>query len=463
MESIDNTNVPESEPLAETQTEEIVDEAAPDEPIKTVNTFWERLDEVLLHLEETPQQLQTRDAYKSALNQPRQLFCCSTQDYDRTINGILTGSQFQKKNQSAGFFDSFRVSFTDRALLNVKSIQLYSASIPMAQVNITDNEIYFWFYKIPTLSSVSSAYSNSVNYSQFAIVLYLGRYYGCFRDTPTAGILPTNTTYWYDAGTDGTDPNWFALAPTQRASNLKYFNLEASYESTEQTVTADLTKYGWNKIFDDYSDLLTEVNRAAGYNATGSGTGVDEVYFSLSTRMNRFEIYPVVVESAYYFLPPFSDTVYQSANSNFPLNLNMRLGFTEQIDIPDVISSNPWTSDLIDDFTDYVIGYVNISGNAYREANSYPNLNYTNRVNVFADVVRTSSFDTYTGGELLASVPMNAGNLGVVLYNAVYPNKLVNVPPEIYEIFFYFETDNKIPYLFPKSATISLELALEYF
>ena len=58
---------------------------------------------------------------------------------------------------------------------------------------------------------------------------------------------------------------------------------------------------------------------------------------------------------------------------------------------------------------------------------------------------------------------MNAGNLGVVLYNAVYPNKLVNVPPEIYEIFFQFETDNKIPYLFPKSATISLELALEYF
>lgn len=455
------TNVPESEPLAETQTEETKEGER--EPITTVNTFWERLDEVLTNLEETPQQLQTRDAYKSTLNQPRQLFCCSTQDINREINGILTGSPFQKKIQSAGFFDSFRVSFTDRALLNVKSIQLYSASIPMAQVNITDNEVYFWFYKIPNLASVSSAYSNSVNYSQFAIVLYLGRYYGCFRDTPTAGILPTNTTYWYDAGADGYNPNWFALAPTQRASNLKYFNLEESYESTEQTVTADLTNYGWNKIFNDYSDLLTEVNRAAGYNATGSGTGVDEVYFSFSTRMNRFEIYPVVVDAAFYFLPPFSDTVYQSANSNFPLNLNMRLGFTEQNDIPNVILSNPWTSDIIEDFEDFVIGIVNLSGNAYKEANSYPNLNYTNRVNVFADIVRSSSFDTFTGGELLASVPMNVGNLGVVLYQAVYPNKLINVPPEIYDIFFYFETDNKIPYLFPKSATISLELALEYF
>jgi len=462
----ENVYVPESEPLAETQTEETKEDVAEEErePIKTVNTFWERLDEVLTNLEETPQQLHTREEYKSAINQPKQLFCCSTQDLNRGINGILLGDEAAKTIQSRSFFDSFRVSFTDRALLNVKSIQLYSASIPQAQTNITNSEIDFWFYKIPTLASVSSAYSGSVNYSQFAIVLYVGRYYGCFRDTPTAGILPTNTTYWYDAGTDGVVPNWLVLAPSIRANYLVSFALIPSYSPKELYTNEVLNAVGYNKTFVDYQDLLTEVNKAASTTFTDSD-GDNLITFSFDTRFNKFQVDRVSAANNFYFvLPPYSDTVYQAANANFPLNLNLRLGFTEQNNIPDVLSSNPWTSTIIDDFALTVIGLpIGDDDNTFRIAQSYPNLNYTNRVNVFADVVRTSSFDTFTGGELLASVPMNAGNLGVVLYQAVYPNKLVNVPPEIYDIFFYFETDNKIPYLFPKSATISLELALEYF
>ena len=464
------TNVPESEPLAETQTEEIIDEPE-NEPIKTVNTFWERLDEVLLHLEETPQQLQTRDAYKSALNQPRQLFCCSTQDYNRGINGILTGTAIRKQILTRSFYDSFRVSFTDRALLNVKSIQLYSASIPMAQTNITNEETYFWFYEIRTLGSSTVGNWNLLNaYNVSDIVVYSGRYYGCYKTIP-AGSNPNpsiDTARWYNAGvaiTDANEPNYLDLAPSVRANRLKYFYLESSDNPSERTPLNDLFEYGWNKIFDDYDDLRQEVNRAAGYaGATGNGTGTQEIYFEYSSRFNKFEMYSIVTTGVYYFLPPLSDTVYQSANQNFPLSLNMRLGFTEQNDIPNMISSNPWTNDIVTlDFADNFLNYLPDTNPPYFQAQSYANLNYTNRCNIFADVVRSSSFDTYTGGELLASVPMNAGNLGVVLYNAVYPNKLVNVPPEIYEIFFYFETDNKIPYLFPKSATISLELALEYF
>jgi hypothetical protein len=474
MESIDNTNVPESETLAETQTEETKEEVAQEEevpqeerePIKTVNTFWERLDEVLTNLEETPHQLHTRDVFKSALNQPKQIFCCSTQDVNRGINGILQGSRNEKQIVSAGFFDSFRVSFTDRSLLNVKSIQLYSASLPMAQTNITNAERRFWFYKIPTLLSTTvGTWTLLTVYTVSQVVTFNGRYYGCYKTIPP-GVNPNpsiDTARWYDAGTDGTDPNWLVLAPTIRGTYLKYFELEPSYEPTENTSLADQEKYGWNKVFTDYQDLLTEVNRAAGYNAIGQGTGIDEVYFQFNSRMNKFQIFPIVQDSAYYVLPPFSDTVYQAANDNFPLSLNLRLGFSEQNDIPDVLSSNPWTSDIIADFDQTVVGIATVAGNGYREASSYANLNYSNRCNIFADVVRSSSFDTFTGGELLASVPINAGNLGVILYQAVYPNKLINVPPEIYDIFFYFETDNKIPYLFPKSATISLELALEYF
>ena len=464
-----NTNFPESEPLAETQTEEIpvAEEVAEEErePIKTVNTFWERLDDVLDHLESQPQQLHPREAFKSALNQPKQLFVCSTQDTTRAINGILTGNRGQKNIQTASFFDSFRVSFADRSLLNVKSIQLYSASIPQAQCNITDNEIVFWFYELPTLAGESlGAWSSSLSYTISAIVEYGGHYYGCYKAVgPSATTPAADTAHWYDAGsvlTERDKPNWLVLDPTIRANHLKYFNLEPSYDyPNDDTVASD---FGWNRTFTDYADLLQEVNRAAGLNATGSGTGTDLLYFQFNQQFNKFVVYPVVADTGYYFFPSFSDTVYKSVSTTYPLNLNLRLGFTQQLDIP-TISSNPWTSDVFLDFINNLFGLKNIYAGEWLMADSYANLVYTNRCNIFADFCRTSSFDTYTGGELLASVPMNTGNLGLVLYQAKFPNRLDHVPPEIYDMFFYFETDNKIPYLFPKSATISLELALEYF
>ena len=462
MDNETTTNVPESEPLAETQTEEIpvAEEVAEEgkEPIKTVNTFWERLDDVLDHLESQPQQLHPREAYKSALNQPKQLFVCSTQDTTRAINGILTGNADQKNVQTQSFFDSFRVSFADRSLLNVKSIQLYSASIPQAQCNITDNEIKFWFYELKTLAQDSTgAWSSGVSYTISEIVEYGGHYYGCYRTRSATATTPAaDTAHWYNAGSVSTEedtPNWLNLDPTVRKDNLFYFNLVPSFYTPTDTVV--VSNFGFNRTFTDYADLLQEVNRA-------SGSGTEELYFQFNQQFNKFVVYPVEADTAYYFFPSFSDTVYQQANTTYPLNLNLRLGFTQQLDIP-TISSNPWTSSVFSAFEDNLFGFSIIHSGEWVMAESYANLNYTNRCNIFADFCRTSSFDTYTGGELLASVPMNAGNLGITLYQAKFPNRLDHVPPEIYDMFFYFETDNKIPYLFPKSATISLELALEYF
>jgi hypothetical protein len=462
------TNVPESEPLAETQTEEIPvpEDEVGREPINTVNTFWERLDVVLDHLESEPVLLQPKEAFKSALNQPRQIFVCSTQDTGRAINGILQGTPTAKIVQTDSFFDSFRVSFKDRSLLNVKSIQLYSASIPQAQTNITDSEIVFWFYKLEELATASlGAWSAVTAYDLSDIVTYSGRYYGCYKTRSATATNPSvDTGFWYDAGstaTQGSEPNYLQLLPSIRANCLFYFYLEASYEYPNDQI--DFAQYGYNKTFTDYDDLLTEVNLAAGYNSIGLGTGINELYFQYNARFNKFQVYPVVPDTAYYFFPAFGDTVYQELNQNYPLNLNLRLGFTKQLNIP-IITSNPWTNDVFDEFKKNLFGQIQEDYiGEYYTAESYANLNYTNRCNVFADFCRTSSFDTFTGGELLASVPMNTGNLGIVLYQAVYDNRLNNVPPEIYDIFFYFETDNKIPYLFPKSATISLELALEYF
>jgi hypothetical protein len=56
------------------------------EPIKTVNTFWERLDEVLINLEETKDLSAT--ASRPFLNQPDRVFI-SSQDYISPTRAVL--------------------------------------------------------------------------------------------------------------------------------------------------------------------------------------------------------------------------------------------------------------------------------------------------------------------------------------------------------------------------------------
>jgi hypothetical protein len=137
-------NVPESEPLAETQTEEMPllpaspppeEEAEGREPINTVNTFWERLDEVLVNLEGT-KDLAASPA-RPFLNQPDRVFISSQDDQSQ----VISSTDVQEQT-----FSQFTIELT-KPLLNVKSVQLVSATIPQGGLSIADEECVFWYYK----------------------------------------------------------------------------------------------------------------------------------------------------------------------------------------------------------------------------------------------------------------------------------------------------------------------------
>ena len=137
-------NVPESEPLAETQTEEMPllpaspppeEEAESREPINTVNTFWERLDEVLVNLEGT-KDLAASPA-RPFLNQPDRVFISSQDDQSQ----VISSTDVQEQT-----FSQFTIELT-KPLLNVKSVQLVSATIPQGGLSIPDEECVFWYYK----------------------------------------------------------------------------------------------------------------------------------------------------------------------------------------------------------------------------------------------------------------------------------------------------------------------------
>jgi len=127
-------------------------------PIRSVETFWERLDSLLGNLEENAAS-KRKEKFHSFFNQPERVNISSDSDLS-TVQ-----AQFGIEEES---FNSFRVSII-RPFLDVKSIQLLRASIPNAVTNIPDNECTFWYYRLPfcysgtiSLSIVGvSGYSNA--------------------------------------------------------------------------------------------------------------------------------------------------------------------------------------------------------------------------------------------------------------------------------------------------------------
>jgi len=128
-----------------------VEPAPSEEPTRSVETFWSRLDSLMEHLEVSNQH-KNNDKVVSFTNQPERV--CISSDSD--INTSQTQTAISEQN-----FNSFRVAIA-RPFLDVKSIQLLRASIPNAVTNIPDQECTFWYYRLP-VATFSGTISISVD------------------------------------------------------------------------------------------------------------------------------------------------------------------------------------------------------------------------------------------------------------------------------------------------------------
>ena len=297
------TNVPESETLAETQTEEMPllpaspppeTEEGEREPIKTVNTFWERLDEVLDNLEES-KDLSAAPA-RPFLNQPDRVFISSQDDESQVI------SQTDVQEQT---YSQFSIELT-KPLLNVKSIQLVSATIPQGGLSFPDEELVFWYYRgvksdvttnnyfIPSnlhyvrilpsyykpelvYNYVRSGYSEWVStttYANGAIITYNGNRYISIQAGNLNKNPITQTTYW-----------------------TLQFNVEIDARTT----------FAFNRSFTNYDDLNTTLALA---------TAADPFY-----NYSGNQILPWVSTTTYYSrqFVTYGGNTYASLQSN---NLN---------------------------------------------------------------------------------------------------------------------------------------------
>ena len=269
-------------------TDRAEDPGPVEQPTRDVQTFWNRLDSLVTHLEESNQH-RSRDKLRSFTNQPERV-CISS---DNDINTAQTQNAVAEQT-----FSSFRVAI-QRPFLDVKSIQLLRASIPNAVTNIPDEECTFWYYRLPvavfsgrititTAPTITNANftvggaivgtTNTIHWETVPYTLQTtaGTIRGYFAAPATVNGVQNvysayNETTGIYTGIIGTITRVSTLVmPAPSATYLHMVRLLPSYYKAELFESgfgqdSDLppaSNYGWNKTFTDYQDLATELAKS---------------------------------------------------------------------------------------------------------------------------------------------------------------------------------------------------------
>lgn len=478
-------------PMEPNQEETAQEEQA---PIKDVKTFWERLDEVLNQnnqmkermnelLEQFPDTAPVGALYRSSVFQPERV-CLSSNNSQEIQYTPGVEQNPQSGHQPGETFYQFR-NRLQRALVNVKSIQLLSAVVPNVIQNIPDNQTIFFYYKIPRLSETAVAWSAISLYQPADVVTYNGSYYVALE--PNQNVIP------------GSDPDTWYLSPV---NGPNYYKIFANPEEVINVVillptfayTADLlpgvNQTLFNRTFTSYGDLVDTLNACAQSAITASDPG--DIEFTYNDTLNKIQMEGLSID--YYYLPCGYDderiNVYLANYLNDPFwsppaplqtpelnpydmwsqgyTLNLRLGFTWNGQIP-FFDGTDASEDLIQNaLWNYLrpTDPVFIAPYQYDQDiltfNSYPDLVNTSTVRILCDVVQGSTEDTNEQVGLLSIIPMNTSNLGVTFYQNNFNNELTKIPKIITEIGITLINDQGQPFVLPNSAVVLLELAITY-
>jgi hypothetical protein len=493
------------------------------EPIRDVQTFWDRLDEVLTLVktgggavnEKIDQILETfpdkeninQAVYKSFIFQPERISISSNNDIiPSNVGTSLKRERSIFLHEVSEEFSSFRVRL-QKSLVNVKSIQLLSSVIPNATQNIPNNQVIFFYYRLRTLDDADEGeWTVGTTYYPGDIVTFNANQYTLtaidVAASPSPPTLNPSYTLINLTGVDFNRPNYYDLNwyRIQVVFLQPTFDLPPEYFDTEGT---------YNRTFQDYDDLVTGLNQCANDTLTASIPG--DISFQYDARLNKIKMLGSDCfngTTGYYYLPcGYEDRNILTAMARAvlpasPLNgilgfynpldvydpftsLNLRLGFTWNGLFSDIFSGNiyfvqpPPQYDIAElplDVWFYMrpadpavqigSGGISIPGTFqqnYTTANSYAELVYTSCVRLYCDFALGSTQDSDGEGGLLSIIPINTTNLGVGFYQNNFSNPLTKIPKIISEIGIRMLDDQGQPFTLPNSATVLLELAITYY
>lgn len=330
---------------------------------------------------------------------------------------------------SSSTYSSIRIPLRT-AILDVKSCELIRANIPAIVPSFPDTALVFWYYKLPRVSEelcepVPPAYE----------------YLHCVRIQPS--FVPKELI------PDGFD------VPV-------------------------------NRVYDNYDDLLPDLNKACAVDVNNPFFIENDIGFSYSSESKKFaftgnDVYNgegLVVH--FYRYAGYSDpnvlaasqALFDATKNNFAIEglggqpfyagetLNKRLGFTYD---GGVLSDNQYKS-LCRPVPHYLLQQESPLFDVHTYvAESWCNLVHTANVNIFANFVIGSGYSSSSGNNnFLNSVALSTGALGVASFQNSIDTHLYKVNSEISEVVFDLRCDNGEPFVLPKTAIFLIEIKFSY-
>ena len=310
--------------------------------------------------------------------------------------------------------------------------------------------------------------------------------------TPVTNIPDVETTFWYYAlqknSTPGQPPYYL---PAE--SNLRWVRLLPSYMPPELVGT----QYAYNRTFTDYSDLVSELNKAcqndtlAGFNYSNSSAAIlpglaswvkSDISFVYNTTYNKIQM--IGANSNLYYLPASyndsnifgsnmgAETLRIYSQNTFGLygqygqGQPYRAGYTLDLRLGWTWNGAPTTEEnfrnLMRPVPTYTTGLGSFSNTLVNTANTYANLVYSGNCSIYLTLLVGSSLDSAGNSALLATVPLNATNNAIGFYNNVLSHPLRKIPEYIQEIQISLKDDNNQDFFLPNSAVVNFELGLSY-
>lgn len=346
---------------------------------------------------------------------------------------------------------------------------------------VTPNVVYWTLLPYQPNQNGITAWNSLTAYNFNDRVIYNGNYYACV--TGNIGIVP-GVTYWK------------AITLPANLNVPNYWDLPYSLQSVdifpttvvpESLAVADQNPLYFNRTFTDYSDLLGTLNLCA--TSATLATVPNDISFTYNQTLNKFTFVPSAtgIAAGYFYFPAgYEDAAVTDFYNTIPnqdnvtwipgYTLNLRLGFTWNGVLPDPFQQDPYTTNIMANVLypflrpidpRYTTGPTPDSFSNYLTFNSYCDLVNTSCVRVYADCVLGSTQDSDSTNRvdaegLLSIVPVNATNLGVSFYQNNFNNPLSKIPKIITEIGIRLVNDQGQPFLLPNSATVLLELAVDY-
>lgn len=289
-----------------------------------------------------------------------------------------------------------------------------------------------------------------------------------------------------------TTPNWFDISSakvTGSKGGMAYVSLYASATPPElfPPSTYPNATTAKNTTFPDYPTFTAALQSAC--TSTGSASVANDVSFQYNQTINKIQFVPqnqigwvngVWNDGFFYLLVGWNDAnlaTFQAANAPTQkkyYSLNLRTGFTWNgyFSLP----SDPWNGGFGNSvFAGQIANYFTPwsgSGQPYTiflpltrtyiTANTFADLVFTQSIRVYCDITQGSTQDSGGNAGLLSIIPMAATTLGVTFYQNNFNNPLTKIPEQLQSILIIMKTDSGDDYVLPSSASVSLELGIQY-